>query len=80
MTMFGFSGVPVTAPPLPPAVALAVPVAAGVEELELHALTPRASAATATISGLLKRRWTFIVLLLLLIIFLTEGLRAGRRA
>jgi hypothetical protein len=89
MVMSGFSGAPLTAglaallaevlPAVLLAVLLAPPVAVLVEELELHALTPTASAATAKISGLLKRRWTFIVLLLFLIIFLTEGLRAGRR-
>jgi hypothetical protein len=84
MVMSGFSGAPVTAVlalALPLAVLLAPPEALVDEELELelHALTPMASAATARMSGLLNRRWTFIVLLLLLMIFLTEGLRAGRR-
>jgi hypothetical protein len=57
---------PFDALPVPPAALLA-------DDPELQALRPRASAAIARMSGLLKRRGTFIVVLLLLLICLTEG-------
>jgi hypothetical protein len=81
--MSGFSGAPVTGAPLGAALlvapALLLPPLAAVldEELELHALTPTASAATARISGRLKRRWTFIVLLLSFNNFLNRGVTRG---
>jgi hypothetical protein len=68
MVMVDSSGAPVAALLAPPA---AVPEA----DPELHALTPSASAATASTSGLLKRRGTFIVLLLSVIVnnFFNKG-------